>query len=540
MECTSTRLPYHQTGFFTRIVLDYLDQSSPLRAFYEHEVTVKGIEAAIERRKAFPTDRILLHSELMKQYEILQTSDVVKINIQRLTDSNTFTICTAHQPNIFTGNLYFIYKIMHAIRLANDLAKRMPQYHFVPVFYMGSEDADLDELGHIHLNGEKLVWDTRQTGAVGRMNTKGLEKIIQQIEGQLGIYPFGKELITLLKECYLDSTDIQTATFKLVNALFADYGLVVLIPDNGNLKRVMHKVFEEDLMGQIPSSVVQRSVDAMDKAGFKVQAQPRDINLFYLKDNLRERIIQNGTGYRVNGPKDAKGVGQLNFSPVELQQALKNEPEVFSPNVILRGLFQETILPDVAFIGGGGELAYWLELKGLFDHYNVPFPVLVLRNSFLIVEKKWKEKMDAMQLSTADIFLPEQELMNVIVKNETDKQIDLRQQIEVAKQLYANLKAVASKVDVTLVQHVAALETKTLNKLTELEKKLLRAERRKFTDQQRALQTIKTALFPKNSLQERVENFLPYYARWGKEFIKKIYAHSNPLQEGFVVINVAE
>ena len=540
MECTSTRLPYHQTGYFTRIVLDYLDQSSPLRAFYEHEVTVKGIEAAIERRKAFPTDRTLLHSELMNQYEILQTSDAVKINIQRLTDNNTFTICTAHQPNIFTGNLYFIYKIVHAIRLANDLAKKMPHYHFVPVFYMGSEDADLDELGHIHLNGEKLVWDTRQTGAVGRMNTKGLEKIIQQIEGQLGIYPFGKELIALLKECYLDCPDIQTATFKLVNALFADYGLVVLIPDNANLKRVMRKVFEEDLVGQIPSSVVQQSVDAMDKAGFKVQAQPREINLFYLKDNLRERIIQNASGYKVNSPKDSNGSGQINFSSDELQQALQNEPEAFSPNVILRGLFQETILPDVAFIGGGGELAYWLELKGLFDHYKVPFPVLVLRNSFLIVEKKWRDKMDSLQLTAADIFLPEQELMNLLVRKESGNQLDLKQQIEAAKNLYANLKDVAAKVDVTLEQHVAALETKALNKLSELEKKLLRAERRKYSDHQRIVRTIKEALFPKNSLQERVENVLPYYARWGKEFIKKIYAHSNPLQEGFVVINVAE
>jgi bacillithiol synthase len=325
-----------------------------------------------------------------------------------------------------------------------------------------------------------------------------------------------------------------------VNALFADYGLVVLIPDNANLKRVMRKVFEEDLVEQIPSTVVQQSVDAMDKAGFKVQAQPREINLFYLKDNLRERIIQNSSGYKVNGPKDSSQSGQIKFSEDEIKHALQNEPEVFSPNVILRGLFQETILPDIAFIGGGGELAYWLELKGLFDHYKVPFPVLVLRNSFLIVEKKWKDKMDSLQLSAADVFLPEQELMNLLVRKESDNQLDLKQQIDAAKILYTNLKDVVSKVDVTLAQHVAALETKALNKLQELEKKLLRAERRKFTDHQRIVRSIKEALFPKDSLQERVENFLPYYARWGKEFIKKIYAHSNPLQEGFVVINVAE
>lgn len=533
MECTSTRLPYHQTGFFSKIVLDYLDQSSPLRAFYEHEVTLEGIGASIERRKAFPTDRALLQSELQKQYDGVQTSEAVQTNISRLGDSNTFTICTAHQPNIFTGNLYFIYKIVHAIKLADALNEKMPGHRFVPVYYMGSEDADLDELGHIHLNGEKLVWDTQQTGAVGRMNTKGLEKIVQKIEGQLGIYSFGKELMALIKQCYTDRSDIQTATFRLVNALFAEYGLIVLIPDSANFKRVMRKVFEDDLLEQIPSTVVQQSVEAMDKAGFKVQAQPRDINLFYLKDNLRERIIQNGSGYKVNG-------GQFRFSPDELRKALDDQPEVFSPNVILRGLYQETILPDVAFIGGGGELAYWLELKGLFDHYNVPFPVLVLRNSFLIVEKKWKDKLNKLQLSTADIFIPEQQLMNLLVKKDSGNQLDLGKQIDEAKRLYADLKTIAGNVDVTLAEHVGALETAALKKITELEKKLLRAERRKFTEHQRTVRNIKEALFPKDSLQERVDNFLPYYAKWGDAFIRTIYDHSNPWQDGFTVINVPE
>jgi bacillithiol biosynthesis cysteine-adding enzyme BshC len=530
MDCTSTQLPYKQTGYFSRIVEDYLDQSPLLRGFYEHEVTLEGIEAAVENRKRFPTNRKLLQSELRRQYAGINTGSRVTENIDRLIEEDTFTVCTAHQPAIFTGTLYFIYKILHAIKLADHLNEKMPQHHFVPVYYMGSEDADLDELGHIHLDGKKLSWETRQTGAVGRMSTKGLEKIISEIDGQFSVLPHGSELVDMLRRCYLESADIQTATFKLVNELFADHGLIVLIPDNPNLKRVMSSVFTDDLLEQVPSGLVEESVSALDKAGFKVQAHPRDINLFYLKDNLRERFIQNGSGYKVHD-------SHLKFSTEELQQALEQQPEVFSPNVILRGLFQETILPDVAFIGGGGELAYWLEFKKLLDHYSVPFPVLVLRNSFLLIEKKWKDKMEAMGLDEPDIFLPEQDLLNKLVKEGSSNQLDISQQIAGAKKTYADLKAITDKIDTTLTQHVTALETAALEKLEGLEKKLLRAERRKFADHQRQIETLRQALFPQNSLQERVENFMPSYAKWGREFLNIIYEHSNPFQEGFAVIS---
>ncbi|HYC30076.1 MAG TPA: bacillithiol biosynthesis BshC, partial [Chitinophagaceae bacterium] len=184
MDCTSTNLPYKQTGYFTKIVADYLDRSPLLREFYEHEVTIEGLQAAIAKRKEFPTDRKLLQAELRRQYATVPTSDRVSQNIELLGNENTFTITTAHQPAIFTGTLYFVYKILHAIKLADFLKEKIPHQHFVPVYYMGSEDADLDELGHIHLDGKKLSWETKQKGAVGRMSTKGLEKIISEVQGQ--------------------------------------------------------------------------------------------------------------------------------------------------------------------------------------------------------------------------------------------------------------------------------------------------------------------------------------------------------------------
>ncbi|HMK24412.1 MAG TPA: bacillithiol biosynthesis cysteine-adding enzyme BshC [Chitinophagaceae bacterium] len=530
MNCTSTRLPYRQTGAFSKIALDYIDQAAALKPFFAHPPSLQGIQKAIDIRKKFATNREVLVQELKKQYSGVETSDKVRKNIESLLSADTFTITTAHQNNIFTGPLYFIYKIVHAIKLADHLKASLPKQNFVPVFYIGTEDADLEELNHIHLGGEKLVWETKQTGAVGRMKVdKGLVKLIEKMQGQLSVLPNGNEIISRLKEYYKEGTTIQDATFRFVNNLFAEYGLVVLLPDNAALKQQMVKIFEDDLLNQTASEIVEKTAERLAGKGYKIQANPREINLFYLPDDKRERIIKQGTRYKAQGTS-------LDMSEEELKAELRNHPECFSPNVILRGLYQETILPNIAFIGGAGETAYWLQLKDLFEHYKIPFPVLVLRNSFLIVEKKWKEKINHLGFTAEDFFLPEQELMNRLVAKESKNETKLNGPLTEVEQLYEVFKKQAKTVDGTLEKHVDALKLQTVHRLQELEKKMLRAEKRKFADQQRQIHTIQGHLFPANGLQERYENLSYYYAKWGREFIQKLHEHSLGLEQEFVVI----
>src|SRR5579871_2845059 len=184
MNCTATNLSYQQTGYFSNLTTDYLNGEELLTPFYKHPVSIEGIQSVIHDRERFKTPRTVLVEALNKQYSTLPVSKIVRKNIESLCAENTFTITTAHQPAIFTGTLFFIYKILHAIKMASQLSKELPGYNFVPVYYMGSEDADLEELGKVFFEGEKIVWDTKQTGAVGRMNTKGIEKIITKIEGE--------------------------------------------------------------------------------------------------------------------------------------------------------------------------------------------------------------------------------------------------------------------------------------------------------------------------------------------------------------------
>jgi bacillithiol biosynthesis cysteine-adding enzyme BshC len=529
MDCTSTRLSYRQTGAFTKIAMDYVDQAETLMPFIAYPPAISGIQKAIEARKQFPTNRDVLVNQLKKQYATIDITGAVQKNIEALQLPDTFTITTAHQNNIFTGPLYFIYKILHVIKLADHLNESLGQYKFVPVYYMGCEDADVEELNHIYLDGEKLVWNTKQTGAVGRMLVdKEFLKLVDAIEGQLAVLPNGEETIKLIKDCYQFGESIQAATFKIVNALFAQYGLIVLLPDNVVLKQQMIPVFEDDLLNQTASTIVEKTSAELGKL-YKVQAHPRDINLFYLKDDIRERIEVREGKYEVLNTK-------ISFTKEELLQELRTHPDRFSPNVILRGLYQETILPNIAFIGGGGELAYWFELKDLFDHYKVPYPVHLLRNSFLVIEKKVQEKINKLGFSVEDIFLPGQDLINKLVNRETDKKLQLNGTLSATEQLYENIKQQAVSIDTTLEKHVNALKTTTLYRLRELEKKMLRAEKRKFADQQRHIQTFKAKLFPKDGLQERYDNMLYYYAKWGNDFIKLLYHQSLTLEQQFVVL----
>lgn len=532
MDCTSTNLAYGDTGYFSQVTIDYVTQAGDLRSFYRHPVSLDGIAKAIEDRKKSPVDRALLVKELTKQYEGIPHSDKVGDNIRLLLNENVFTVCTAHQPAIFTGNLFFIYKILHVIKLCARFRESFPQYDFVPVFYMGCEDADLDELGNIVLNGEKLTWETSQTGAVGRMQPKGLEKLIERINGELSVQPFGPALISLLKDCYDNSPNIQIATLKLVNRLFEEYGLLVLIPDNAALKKTLIPVFEKELFEETSSGIVAQTIERFSKK-YKVQAHPRAINLFYLDDQIRARIEKQGETWTVAGT-------DIVFTEAALRQELEEHPERFSPNVILRGLFQEKILPNIGFVGGGGELAYWLELKDLFDHYQTSYPVLILRNSFLVMEEQWLTKMEALGFGVPGLFKDEQTLINELVKRESSHQLSLITEIQNASLYYEQLKRIAAQVDASLTDHISALQARAIKPLQELEKKLLRAEKRKFETQQRQIQAMRNTLFPFDGLQERVENIMPFYARWGQDFIRMIYAESLTLEQEFRVTAIKD
>jgi len=360
---------------------------------------------------------------------------------------------------------------------------------------------------------------------------KALLQIITSIQGQIGIHPFGNELINIFSQCYTLGKSIQQATLELVNTLFADYGLLVVIPDNATLKTRFNSVIAKEIAEQFSHKAVAETIEQLSQH-YKVQAGGRELNLFYLIDDKRERIEFDSSKFSV------QSLG-LEFSQEEILQELNNHPERFSANVILRGVFQETILPNIAFIGGGGELAYWLELKKVFEAVQVPYPMLILRNSLLFVTDEQVQRISKLGFTVEDFFKKPFDLINDLVRKNTSNQLDITTQIETVTQQYQALQAIVSNIDASLKHHTEALQTKALKPLHELEKKMLRAEKRRYEAQQRQIEKLKSELFPSQSLQERVDNFSYFYAKYGKDWLQTIYNQSLTLEQQFTVVKLS-
>ena len=524
-------MPFETTQLFSKLINDYLEGKGTANDFVQYAPDLKGYQAAIEGRKLHPINRDLLVEVLTAQYANLDPEKELNNHINLLKTEQTFVVTTAHQPNLFSGPLYFFYKIIHAIQLAQSLKAQFPMYDFVPVYYMGSEDADLDEVGSFNLEGTKYQWATKQKGAIGRMLVDdALIKLIQQLESYWTILPQGKKLLSIIKAAYQKGKTINEATLYFVHALFGSKGLVVLQPDNAQLKAAFVPVMKKELLTQFSHEAIQPAIAALSK-NYHVQTEGRSLNLFYLKEGLRARIEKQGDEYIVVDTA-------IRFSQSEVLAELNEYPERFSPNVILRGVFQETILPGVVFVGGGGELAYWMELKDVFQQVGVHYPLLQLRNSFLFVHQKQAAQWKEMQFEEQDFFKPILELEMAYVKRHTKEALQLNEQLKELEKVYLVVKNQAVQVDTTLGTHVENIANQAKNKIAQLEKKMLRAEKRKHAVDIQRIHRIKKELFPQDNLQERVEHFSKWVGQYDQSWIDAIFEHSKDLESKFRIVTM--
>jgi len=524
-------VPFAAVPQLAKTDVSYATNDPALKPFYVHAPGLDAIHQTVEARQQVITPREVLVEALTEQYRDLPRQEAVWHNIKALQQANTWSITTAHQPSLLTGPLYFIYKAITTIRLAQEAEKSLGTPHrVVPVFVLGSEDHDLEEVNHARLFGKTVEWHPGLTGPVGLMPSDTLAGVLAELKDILGTADAAAALFQRVEAAYAPGVSFATATKRLLHNLLGRFGLLVLGMDAPDMKRLFIPVMRDELLHQNAHRLVSDTIGQLAALGFKAQAPPRDINLFYMKPGLRERIVQEADGYSVLHT-------DLHFTQAELLAELEAYPERFSPNVILRPLYQEMMLPNLAYVGGGGELAYWLERRSLFEHYGIPYPMLVRRNSVLILDKESTKKRIKFGLETKQLFEDADALVRQYIEAHADTNLSLEPETEALATLYASIAHKAMSIDPTLEKAVQAEAVKAKSALQQWESRLHRAEKQRHEVTLGQMRALKDKLFPGgNGLQERSDNALPQLLKHGDGFMDTLMENLHPFDPGFVVL----
>ncbi|GAA4368003.1 bacillithiol biosynthesis cysteine-adding enzyme BshC [Hymenobacter saemangeumensis] len=523
-------ISYAATNSFSSLLTDYLAQKPELAPFYHRFPTLENFAAQLEEKKAAytPEARRRLVDALRRQYGYAPDPEpAIEANLLLLAEPTTFTVTTGHQLNLLTGPLYFIYKIVSVIKLSRQLKEKYPQHDFVPVYWMATEDHDFAEINHFSLFGKGYAWEAANTGGpVGRMPLDGLsEQLLSQLP---------PEVPAAFREAYEGATTLAEATRRLVDRLFGQYGLVTLDADRPELKQALVPVLEREITEQASNNAVQATNARLLAAGYKPQVYSRPLNLFFLTaEGKRERLEPDAGG------ADCVEVTIRNTARChnreELLALARQHPEQFSPNVVLRPLYQEMLMPNLAYIGGGAEVAYWFQLKDVFAAYGVPFPLVLLRNSALYVGKANAGKLRKLGLTSLDLFKPLPELKKQVGAALGQEEVSLQQQQQALAATFREVQELAQRLDPTLVKTVAAEAQKAAASLAGLEKRLSKAAETKHETAYSQLGALKDKLFPDGGLQERSENVLSILIN-NPGFIEQLIDAFEPLALEFTVL----
>lgn len=507
----------------------YIGLEPYLADFYVYEPSLEAFAEVMAQKRKQPIDRELLSEVLTEEYSKVQATDVQLRQIQALKDEQTFTVTTAHQPSLLGGPLYYILKICSAIHLARRLNIAYPDQHIVPLFINGSEDHDFDEIDHLHLFGKEIKWDRTAKGPVGRLSVEGLDEVLAATKEILGHNPNAEALIAMFEEALRQSSNYNQFVFRWVHALFAKTELIILNMDHHKLKKSFVPVLEKELIERPSQALILETQELLSEHGFKAQAYPRDINLFYLGTGDRLRITYEGGRYHMVDT-------DLSYSEAEIKAMLHERPEDFSPNVVIRPLYQEYVLPNLAYIGGGGEIAYWLERRTQFEHFGLPFPMLLRRNSAVIINKGLAKQAEAMSFSPAALFADTDALINAYLHSQVDSDITIDDELGMIETAYKSIAAKAAPHDPSLEKSILAEMTRQLKSAENLGGRIKRAVKAKEETNVNKIRKVREKLFPNDGLQERHDNFMQYYIASGPALIDFLIDHLDPLDRRFAII----
>ena len=522
------KIPRSHTGYFTEQQLALASDQEKVLPFIQQTFSREHFAKQIARKEnTFNTaQRAVLKSYFEKQYSDKTPSTTVQANIQNIERENCFTITTGHQLNIFTGPIFMIYKILHVIRLTEELQKDYPEMIFVPVFWMATEDHDFEEISGVELFNRDLIWETHQKGAVGRFTTEGLDTLKAEIRNAFSRVDLSQ--IDELLNAYTGA-NLADATFSLVNKLFSNYGLLILNGDHPELKKQFVPIIHKELNEEFSFKAVAITNAALIQEGWKLQATPREVNLFYLSNHSRERILKVEDGFFIEG--------QGKRSLAELLEESQDYPERFSPNVILRPLYQELILPNLCYVGGAGEMSYWLQLKGVFDQTEVPYPLIQVRSSLLVIDASTSKKMEKYSIALDDIFQDAYQLKAHYLQDAAADHVDFSALDEHMKRLQQSITERVLSCDESLSSYAEAESVRLEKSMQNIKDKIVKTVKQRHDTALRAIEQVHERVMPRNTMQERIVSIFSMAPDGDLHgLLQRLHGAIDPFDPDFVVL----
>jgi bacillithiol biosynthesis cysteine-adding enzyme BshC len=454
-------------------------------------------------------------------------------NIELLKNENTFAVVTGQQVGLYTGSLYTILKTVTAIKLAEELKVKFPQFNFVPVFWLESEDHDLEESNHIYainmqnelvrIGFESENNEEDETGRnakpVGSIKfDEKINEINEQLNNVLMETEYKAKLLGKIKEYYQEGNNYKTAFSQFMNWIFKDYGLVFVDPGDADIKKLLTPVFEKELntAPKMCEAIIDISADL--EKHYDLQVKPKVINLFYIHNGNRLLLEpRDNNRYALKNSKKR-------FGQEELLNILFENPENFSPNVVLRPLCQDYLLPTVAYIGGPSEVSYFAQLKPAYEHYDITMPVIYPRTSVSIIESKINKFIKNFEIDFPDIFDQKKLVNKVIAKlSEIKVEDEFLKVYDELNRIFYDMKNLTANIDKTLMDTVDNQKEKIIQSLEMFKGKLINAQLKKSETTTNQLDKVTNNIFPNNTLQERIVNITYFINKYDDMFVKKLF-----------------
>ena len=519
-------IPGHQNLF-----LDYLYEFENVGEYYKYNFRdrdqFKQIFKSIS--ESGNPNKTKLKPILEKQYTDFSISSKTKKNIELFSKENTLAVVTGQQLGILGGPLYTFYKIITAIKLSNYLSERYDDFNFVPVFWLEGDDHDFNEVrsvsvidndNNIKTIGYKEEIDPDEAKvSVGTIRfDETLDSFFNEINEALRETEFKTPLLDELKSYYKSGESFLSAFRKLIHSIFDEHGLVILDPREKEVKELLKPVFKKEITDFREHTEKLVHVSATLEEFYHAQVKVKPVNLFFSTDDGRYSIEPVENEYKLKRKRKS-------FTQEEILNLVETEPERFSPNVLLRPICQDYILPTAFYIGGPSEIAYFAQATPLYDFYKIQTPIIYPRSSATLFEANVNKILEKNNVAIKDIFFGSEELKKKVIHSLTENRVDdifadAENEIELS---FDRLREKLFELDKTIADTSKKYRGKIFSAIGELKGKAEQAQNQKYEVTLRQLDRACTILFPAENLQERVLNYIYFVDKYGKEFINKIF-----------------